>query len=121
MLWRQVYYLKFGKIIYMEGFRTRICIDIRIDLSCWIRIRIWNAKSGSTRANMTHKNRKSSEISCFKVLDVCSLGFLYRGLEISKLQFFIKNIYFHSRKFFSRIFDHQNPGSGTGYGSEIGS
>jgi hypothetical protein len=31
----------------------------------WIRI-----KSGYSRAKITHKNRKSKEISCFEVLDV---------------------------------------------------
>ena len=43
--------------------------------------------------------KKSKECSCFEVLDVlraegfsCSLGILYEGLGISKLQFFIKNI-----------------------------
>jgi hypothetical protein len=48
---------------------------------------------------MAHKNRKSTEFSCFEVLDVlflraegfsCSLGVLYGGLGISKLQFLIK-------------------------------
>jgi hypothetical protein len=77
----------------MQGFGPGSA-RIRIDLSCWIRIRIWNAKPGSRRENMTHKNRKSLEISCFKVLDVCSLGVLYIGLGISKLHFFIKNTFF---------------------------
>jgi hypothetical protein len=36
---------------------------IRINLSGWIR-------SGSRRAKMTHKYRKSKEFSCFEVLDV---------------------------------------------------
>ncbi len=45
----------------------------------------------------------------------CSLVVLYRGLEISKLQFLIKKniIFFFSFKFF-KIFCLQNPGSKTG-------
>jgi hypothetical protein len=39
-----------------------------------------NCGSGSRRAKMTHKNRKSTEFSCFEVLDV-----LFRGLKASPL------------------------------------
>ncbi len=37
---------------------------------------IWVPGSGSRRAKMTHKNRKSTEFSCFEVLDV-----LFGGLK----------------------------------------
>jgi hypothetical protein len=65
---------------------------IRINLSCWIRIRI---------RKMTHKNRKKSRIFMFlntgcSLLRAerfsCSLGVLYGALGISKLQFLIKKI-----------------------------
>jgi hypothetical protein len=67
---------------------------IRINLICWIRIRIQEGK-------MTHKNRKKSRIFMFLSTGCsflraegfsCSLGVLYRGLGISKLQFLIKKI-----------------------------
>jgi hypothetical protein len=57
--------------------------------------------SGSRRANMTHKNRKKSRIFMFLSTGCsllraegfsCSLGALYGGLLISKLQFLIKKI-----------------------------
>ncbi len=57
--------------------------------------------SGSRRATMTHKNRKKSRIFIFlstgcSLLKAegfsCSLGVLYGGLGISKLQFLIKKI-----------------------------
>jgi hypothetical protein len=57
--------------------------------------------SGSRRAKMTNKNRKKSRIFMFlstgsSLLRAesfsCSLGVLYGGLGISKLQFFIKKI-----------------------------
>jgi hypothetical protein len=35
-----------------------------------------NCGSGSRRAKMTHINRKSTEISCFEVLDVLFCGLL---------------------------------------------
>jgi hypothetical protein len=46
---------------------------------------------------MTHKNRKKSKIFMFlstgcSLLRAESLGVLYGGLRISKLQFFIKKI-----------------------------
>jgi hypothetical protein len=50
---------------------------------------------------MAHKNRKSPEFSCFLSTGCsllraegfsCSLGVLYGGLRISKLQFLIKEI-----------------------------
>jgi hypothetical protein len=47
----------------------------------------------------------------------CSLDVLYRGLEISTLQFLIKKILFFSAAFFINFWSHQNPGSGTGSGS----
>jgi hypothetical protein len=51
-----------------------------------MRIRIYNpgfpqgcgSASGSRRAKITHKNIKSTEFSCFEVLDV-----LFRGLKAS--------------------------------------
>ncbi len=46
----------------------------------------------------------------------CRLDVLYGGLGISKLQFFIKNIFtIFSCIFFSSIFGHQNPGSISGF------
>ncbi len=73
----------------------------------WNRIRI-GSRSGSRRAKMTHKYRKSKELSCFEVLNVlfwcwrlhCSLCVLYGGLRISKLQFSIQKIKFYSCNFF---------------------
>jgi len=62
---------------------------------------IWVAGSGSRRAKMTHKNRKKSRIFMFLSTGCsllraegfsCSLGVLYGGLGISKLQFFFKKI-----------------------------
>ncbi len=64
---------------------------------------IWVAGSGSgsRRAKMTHKNRKKYRIfmfwsagcSLFRTEGFsCSLGVLYGGLGISKLQFLIKKI-----------------------------
>jgi hypothetical protein len=68
---------------------------------------------------MTHKKEKSTEFSCFEVLDSgysllrtegfsCSLDVLYGGLRISKLQFLIKKIKFKlpAVNFFS-ILGHQ--------------
>jgi hypothetical protein len=57
-----------------------------------------NCGSGSRRAKMTHKNRKKSSIFMFLSTGCsllraegfsCSLGVLYGGLGISKLQFFL--------------------------------
>jgi hypothetical protein len=67
---------------------------------------------------MTHKNRKKSRIFMFlstgcSLLGAegfsCSLGILYGGLGISKLQFLIKKIEikFQAKFFFSPIFGHQ--------------
>jgi hypothetical protein len=65
---------------------------------------IWavGSGSGSRREKMTQKKiEKRTEFSSFEVLDVhfwglkgfsCSLGVLYGGLGISKLQFLIKKI-----------------------------
>ncbi len=62
---------------------------------------IWVAGSGSRRAKMTHKNRIKSRIFMFLSTGCshlraesfsCSLGVLYGGLGISKLQFLIKKI-----------------------------
>jgi hypothetical protein len=82
-----------------------------------------NSGSGSRsrRAKMTHKNRKKSRI--FMVLSTgclraegfsCSLGVLYGGLGISKLQILIKKIEikFPAMNFFN--FRSSNPGSGSG-------
>jgi hypothetical protein len=60
-----------------------------------------NCGPGSRRAKMTHKNRKKFRIFMFlstggSLLRAegfsCSLGVLYEGLGISKLQFLIKKI-----------------------------
>jgi hypothetical protein len=57
--------------------------------------------SGSRRAQMAHKNEEKSRIFMFLSTGCsllrgegfsCSLGVLYGGLGISKLQFFIKKI-----------------------------
>ena len=67
---------------------------IPVNLSCWIRIRIQEEKNGP-------KNRKKSRIFMFLSTGCsllradsfsCSLGILYGGLGISKLQFLIKKI-----------------------------
>ena len=93
---------------------------------------IWVAKSGSgtRRAKMTHKNRKKYKIfmfwsaGCF-LLRVegfsCSLGVLYGGLWISKLQFLTKEIKikFPAVNFFN--FRSSNPGSGSAIGKNAGS
>jgi hypothetical protein len=60
-----------------------------------------NCGSGSRRAKIIHKNRKKSRIFMFLSTGFsflraegfsCSLGVLYGGLGISKLQFLIKKI-----------------------------
>jgi hypothetical protein len=94
---------------------------------------IWVARSGSgsRRAKITHKSRKKSRIFMFlstgcSLLRVegfsCSLGVLYGGLGISKLQFLIKKIkiIFPAINFFS-ILGHQtlDPGSWSGSGIRI--
>ncbi len=102
-------YIQIAYIVY-SGFR----IWIRINLSCWIR---------SRRAKMTHKYRKMSKIFMFlsavcSLLRAegfsCSLGVLYGGLGISKLQFLIKKIEikikFPAINFFFN-FRSSNPGS----------
>jgi hypothetical protein len=77
---------------------------------------------------MTHKNRKKSRV--FMLLSTgcsllraegfsCSLGVLYGGLGISKLQFLIKKIEIKfPTKIFFPILGHQtldpDPGSGSG-------
>jgi hypothetical protein len=79
--------------------------------------------SGSRRAKMTHKNRKkyrnfmfwSAGCSLLRAEGFsCSLGVLYGGLGISKLEFLIKKIKikFPSVYFFN--FSSSNPGSGSG-------
>jgi hypothetical protein len=80
---------------------------------------------------MTHKNRKKSRIFMFlspgcSLLRAegfsCSLGVLYGGLGISKLQFLIKKI---EIKFQAINFRSSNPGSAirknAGFGSVSGS
>jgi hypothetical protein len=73
---------------------------------------------------MTHKNRKKSRIFMFLSTGCyllraegfsCSLGVLYGGLKISKLQFLIKKIEikFPAIIFFFN-FKSSNPGSGSG-------
>jgi hypothetical protein len=60
-----------------------------------------NCGSGYRRAKITHKNKKKSRIFIFLSTGCsllraegfsCSLGVLYGGLGISKLQFFFKKI-----------------------------
>jgi hypothetical protein len=72
---------------------------------------------------MTHKNRKKSRIFMFlstgcslmRAEDFsCSLGVLYGGLGISKLQFLIKKIEIKfATKIFFFNFRSSNPGSGS--------
>jgi hypothetical protein len=59
------------------------------------------SRYGSSRAKMTQKNREKSRIFMFLSTGCsllraegfsCSLGFLYGGLGISKLQFLMKKI-----------------------------
>jgi hypothetical protein len=101
---------------FLQGFRIRI----RINLSCWIRIHIqivdpdhflpfWiririrnlNVDPDPGEQKMSHKNRKKSRIAMFLSTGCsflrpegfsCSLGVLYGGLGISKLQLLIKKI-----------------------------
>jgi hypothetical protein len=56
----------------MPGFRIRIRIRIRINLSCWIRIRIQIADTDPDPGGQKWptKIEKSTEFSCFEVLDV---------------------------------------------------
>ncbi len=75
---------------------------------------------------MTHKNRKKSRIFMFlstgSLLRAegfsCSLGVLYGGLWISKLQFLIKKIEIKFPAIIFLILGHQpldpDPGSGSG-------
>ena len=76
---------------------------IRINLSSWIwiRIHIHIADLDPGGQKLPTKIEKRTEFSSFEVLDVlfwglegfsCSLGVLYGGLGISKLQFLIKKI-----------------------------
>jgi hypothetical protein len=74
---------------------------------------------------MDHKKRKSKEISCFEVLDVLfrrlkasPVAWASGGIGMSKWQFLTRKYNFFRCKIFL-IFDHQNPGSGTGSGSAI--
>ncbi len=60
----------------MAGFRIRI--RIRINLSCWIRIRIQIADPDPVGQKWPTKIEKSTEFSCFEVLDV-----LFWGLKAS--------------------------------------
>jgi hypothetical protein len=78
-----------GSGAFLQGFGSAW---IRINLSCWIRIRIQEGKT-------THKNRKKYRIFIFLSTGCsllraegfsCSSGVLYGGLGISKLQFLIK-------------------------------
>jgi hypothetical protein len=104
--------------VHRSGFRIRIRIRIRINLSGWIRIRIQIPDPDSGVQKMTHKNRKKSRIFMFlstgcSLLTAegfsCSLGVLYGGLGISKLQILIMKIEikFPAINFFS-ILGHQN-------------
>jgi len=66
----------------LSGFRIRIRIRIRIYLSCWIRIRIQIADPDPDpgEQKLPTKIEKSTEFSCFEVLDVH-----FRGLEASSV------------------------------------
>ncbi len=89
----------FWTFLYLcAGFRIRI--RIRINLSSWIRIHIQIADPDPGK-NMTQKNRKKDKIficwsagcSLLRAEGFsCSLGILYGGLGIRKLQFLIKKI-----------------------------
>ncbi len=92
---------------------------VRINLSCWIRIRIQIADPDPDPGGQKWptKIEKSTEFSCFEVLDCslwraegffCGLAVLYEGQGISKLQFLIKKIKIKisSCKFF-QILGHQ--------------
>jgi hypothetical protein len=98
----------------------------RINLSCWIRIRIrmLNADPSPGRQKWPTNIEKSKEFSCFEVLDVLflraegfsgSLCVLYGGLRITKLHDLKKK-----SNFFSALnLWHENPGFRTGSGSAI--
>jgi hypothetical protein len=99
----------------MRMIKTRIFLGMRVTQALESSV----SDPGPGWQKLPTKKEKSSEISCFEVMDVlsafppCSLGVLYGGLGISKLQFVIKKILiFFSCNIFS-IFDHQDPGSGT--------
>ncbi len=87
---------------FTSGFRIRIRIRIRINLSCWIRIRIQIADPDPDPGGQNDpKIRKKDRIFIFwsagcSLLRAegfsCSLGVLYGGLGIIKLQFLIKKI-----------------------------
>ena len=79
---------------------------------------------------MTHKNRKKSRIFMFLSYGCsllraegfsCSLGVLYGGLGISKLQFLIKKIKIKFPAYFFSILGHQtlDPDLGSGCGIRI--
>ena len=87
-------------VAYQPGFRIRI--RIRINLSCWIRFRIRiqiaDPDPDPGGQKWPTKIEKSPEFHVFKYWMFsfegwgfsCSLGDLYGGLGISKLQFLIK-------------------------------
>jgi hypothetical protein len=69
----------------VAGFR----IGIRINLSCWIQI----ADLDPGGKKLPTKTEKSTGCSLLRAEGFyCSLGVLYGGLGISKLQFLIKKI-----------------------------
>jgi hypothetical protein len=79
---------------------------------------------------MTHKNMKKSRIFMFLSTGCsllraegfsCSLGFLYGGLGISKLQFLIKKIEIKFPVIFFSNFRSSNPGSGSAIRKNAGS
>ncbi len=91
-------------------FRIRIRIGSRFNQfsGSGSRIGIW-IRTGSSRAKMTHKNRKSFRNFLFWSAGCpllrakgfsCSLDILYLGLGTSKLQFLIKKISIFSSCFF---------------------
>ncbi len=77
-----------------------------INLSCWIRIGIWNADPVPGGQLLPTNIDKSSEISAFEVPDV-----LFWGLKASTVALIKK--YFIFTEFFSPHFVHKNPGFGT--------
>ncbi len=90
---------------FFPGFRIRIRIRIRINLSCCIRIRIRTQTADpdpDPGGKKLHQiNRKKDRIFIFWSAGClllraegfsCTLGVLYGGLGISKLQFLIKKM-----------------------------
>jgi hypothetical protein len=78
-LWENQIFFTFGNSItsVKQGFGSGSAL-IRINLSCWIRIRNLNADPDPGGKKLPTKIEKSTEFSCFEVLDV-----LFGGLKAS--------------------------------------